>query len=115
MAEHPYVETLNSRFGGLLRGGSHEPDGEACADDQALEREHLIRRNADLEREVARLRLALQDGRRSLALAPDVKLSKSAWLRVWGEVTVKQIFTKSVPRMAIIMSVSAGVAYLVAR
>lgn len=28
---HPFDKVLKSRFGGLLKHGSHSPDGEACA------------------------------------------------------------------------------------
>jgi hypothetical protein len=31
MTEHPFTETLSSRFGGVLRHGKHAEDGEACA------------------------------------------------------------------------------------
>lgn len=76
--------------------------------DDALENDQLRADKRKLERECARLRIALRDARRSLALAPDVELSGSAWWLTFGRVTVEQIFTKMLPRVAV-YSAGAGI------
>lgn len=86
--KHPFDKVLKSRFGGLLKHGSHHPDGEACA----LEAATVARGNKwDDEPETAGLPdlRELNDGpwssdeARTRALRPLVK-ALWTWMR-WGE------------------------------
>lgn len=83
-------------------------------DDLALLLQQGRARNAALETENAKLRLALQDARRALELAPDLDLPGSVWLKVWGRQTVIQLCTKTIPRQGLMLIGTAVIAVLLA-
>jgi hypothetical protein len=101
MTDHPLTRTLETRFGGVLRTGSHDPDGQACALEAAS-----VARGAKWsdEPEIAKLPDLRpindarweSDAQRTEHLVP-VILAFWNWPR-WGEKRKRAIFARIVER-----------------